>query len=102
MQITIKGKKYQAEICDTLLKKARGLMFRKKPQPLFFVFKKPTRQPIHSFFCKPFQAIWLNNGKIIDDKKVKPFRIFVRPKKSFTHLLEIPLKNQIVPTGRKV
>jgi len=91
MKISVKGKIIEAEICDTPLKRARGLMFRRSPGPLFFVFKKPTTQPIHSFFCRPFRAIWLNEGKIVEEKIVKPYRLSVKPKSPFTHLLEIPL-----------
>ena len=81
----------KAEICNTIFKKARGLMFRKSPGPLFFVFNTPTRQPIHSFFCKHFRAVWIKNGKIIDDKIVHPWKFSVKPKENFTDLLEIPL-----------
>ena len=31
-------------------------MFRKNSKPLLFIFEKPTRQSIHSLFCKPFLA----------------------------------------------
>ena len=88
------GKKVEleVEVCDTIFKRARGLMFRKNPKPLLFLFKKPTRQPIHSFFCKPFKAIWLYDGKIIDEKTVQPFKFSVMPKGDFTEIIEIPLK----------
>jgi uncharacterized membrane protein (UPF0127 family) len=68
----VDGKKHQikAEMCDTILKKARGLMFRKNPKPLLFIFNKEKNLPIHSFFCKPFTAIWLdknmNSTRVID------------------------------------
>ena len=90
-KIKIRSKLIEAEVCDTIFKRARGLIFRKNPKPLFFIFKKPTRQPIHSFFCPLFRAIWLNEGKIVDDKIVKPWRISVRPRSNFTELVEIPL-----------
>jgi uncharacterized membrane protein (UPF0127 family) len=93
MKIKVGSEIYDAELCDTLWKKFRGLMFRKNPKPLFFVFKKPTQQPIHSFFCKKFRAVWMMDKDIVDDKFVKPFRISVRPEKEFTRLLEIPLEN---------
>jgi len=92
-KIKIENGLIEAEVCDTIFKRARGLMFRKNPKPLFFVFKKPTRQPIHSFFCQPFKAIWLNNGKIIEDKIVNPYKFSVKPRQDFTELLEIPLGN---------
>ena len=69
-------------------------MFKKNSPPLLFIFKKPTRQPIHSFFCKPFIAIWLNKkNQIIEIKKVKPNQLSIKPKQKFTKLLEIPENN---------
>ena len=92
-KIKIRGKIYEVEVCDSIFSKFRGLMFRSTSKPLLFKFKKPTRQPIHSFFCKPFRAIWLLNGRIIDDKIIKPFRISVKPREEFTEIVEIPLEN---------
>lgn len=92
-KIKIREKVYEAEVCDSIFSKFRGLMFRGNSKPLLFTFKRPTRQPIHSFFCKPFRAIWLLNGKIIDDKIVKPFRVSIKPKSKFTQLVEIPFGN---------
>jgi len=92
-KIKLKGKIIEAEVCDTIFSKARGLMFRKHSKPMLFVFKKPTRQSIHSFFCRPFKAIWLYKGKIIDEKIVQPFSFSVKPKNPFTELVEIPLSN---------
>ena len=92
-KIRIKGKIIEVEECKTLLSKTRGLMFRKNSKALLFNFKKPTRQPIHSFFCMPFLAIWRRNNKIIEEKVVKPFCLFIKPKQLFTELIEIPLRN---------
>lgn len=97
-KIKVSGKIIEAEICDTILKRARGLMFRKNPSPLLFIFKKPTMQPIHSFFCKPFKAIWILEGKIIEEKIVFPFEISIRPNAKFTKLVEIPLQDERIET----
>lgn len=56
-----KKKKINVKICDTLLKKFTGLMFRQNSPPLLFVFSKNKRLSIHSWFCKPFTAIWLDD-----------------------------------------
>ncbi|MBT4166215.1 hypothetical protein HOE04_04225 [archaeon] len=78
----------------TPIQKTIGLMFKKNSPPLLFIFKKPTRQPIHSFFCKPFIAIWLNKeNQIIEKKLIKPYQISIKPKQKFTKLLEIPQNN---------
>ncbi len=90
-RVSIKGKIFEAEICESPFSKFRGLMFRKQPKPLLFLFDGPTRLSIHSFFCKPFRAVWLNKNKIIDDKIVVPYCFSVKPKEEFTSLLEIPL-----------
>jgi uncharacterized membrane protein (UPF0127 family) len=92
-KIKVGGKVIEAEVCDTIFRKARGLMFRKRSKPLLFIFKKETRQPIHSFFCLPFRAIWVNKNKIVDDKIVKPYKLSVKPKEPFTLLIEILLND---------
>ena len=65
----------KVELCDTPWKKFRGLMFRNSSLPLLFTFKKEKSLSIHSFFCKPFTAIWLDKGmkatKFVDAKSNK-------------------------------
>lgn len=92
-KIKLKDQEIEVEVCNTILSKARGLMFRKNPQPLLFIFNHPTRTSIHSFFCKPFKAIWLLNHKIVDEKIVDRWRFSIRSKGKFDELVEIPLKN---------
>lgn len=81
-------------ICATILSKIRGLMFRGKnyKKPLLFLWNKPVLEPIHSFFCEEFIAIWYLDNKIVDVKKVKPWKFSVTPKGKFDSLLEIPSK----------
>jgi uncharacterized membrane protein (UPF0127 family) len=87
----VEGKKKTSEvkICNTFLKKLTGLMFRRNSPSLLFVFNKEKKLIIHSFFCKPFTAIWL------DDKmhstnvlKINNWRTNIVGKGKF--LLEIP------------
>lgn len=80
--------------CKNIFSKATGLMFRKHSKPLLFFFSRPCREPIHSFFCVPFIAIWFNKNKIIDVKLVFPWKISVRPVNSFDRLLEIPVNDK--------
>ncbi len=76
--------------CKSLWSKLSGLMFKNKSLPLLFVFNKEKNLSIHSFFCKPFKAIWLDKNKnvlkIIYVNKWK-FNLSGRGK----YLLEIPL-----------
>ena len=90
-----KGKEFELEVeeCKTFFQKFKGLMFRKDRKALLFKFEKPTKQAIHSFFCKPFIAIWFNNDKIVDGEFVKPWKFSVKPKEKFDKLLEIPFGN---------
>ena len=83
----------QVEVCDTILSKFSGLMFRKNSSPLLFIFNKEKQLNIHSFFCKPFRAIWLDKNK----KTTKSVDIYNwRPNISGRgkYLLEIPLKQR--------
>lgn len=78
------------EECRNVFQKMQGLMFRRKSKPLLFVFKNRKIRAIHSFFCKPFIAIWFDENRIVDSKLVKSWRVSVKPKKKFDKLLEIP------------
>lgn len=80
--------------CNSL-EMGKGLMFsrREKAKSLLFNFDKPNRELIHSLFVFfPFVAVWLDKrNKVIDLKIVRPFRLGVRPKKSFSKIVEIPI-----------
>jgi len=81
-------------IYKTVFSKMIGLMFKKNPKPLLFVFKKPTKVSIHSFFCrKKFVAIWLLKGRVIDAKIVWPWGANIHPRKKFDQLLELPFND---------
>ncbi|MEM0465967.1 MAG: hypothetical protein QXW97_04695 [Candidatus Pacearchaeota archaeon] len=91
-----KGTEYNLNVivCKTIFQKMRGLMFRKNSKPLLFLFSKPVFEPIHSFFCVPFIAIWFLGDKIIGVKYVKPWKVYILPKKNFDKLLEIPFNDE--------
>ena len=77
--------------------KFSGLMFKtKNTKNLLFEFKKETKLPIHSFFVFfPFLAVWLDKkNKILDFKKINPFNPRIRPKKSFSRLIELPFNDK--------
>jgi uncharacterized membrane protein (UPF0127 family) len=88
----IDGKKntIKAKILKSVLEKGIGLMLKQNSPPLFFIFDKSKTLSIHSLFCKPFSAIWLDDKfhatKVIDVKTWK-FNISGYGK----YLLEIPL-----------
>ena len=87
-----KGKKkiIKVKLCDTILKKFLGLMFHRESPPLLFIFNKEKNLAIHSFFCKPFKAIWLDENKratkVVEITNWK-FNLSGRGK----YLLEIPV-----------
>jgi len=65
----------KAKPCKSFFSKLRGLMFKKNSPPLLFIFNKEKTLTIHSFFCKPFTAIWLDkNKKATKIKKVQPWK----------------------------
>ncbi len=82
-------------VCKSFFSKLKGLMFGNDKKPLLFVFKKPTKAGIHSFFVKKkFLAVWMLKGKIVDAKVVSPWRVFITPKTEFDSLLEIPFESE--------
>lgn len=85
-----KKKTIKVEVCNTIWKKFSGLMFRKNSNPLLFPFKKEQNLSIHSFFCKPFKAIWLDEKKIIiKEKDIFNWKPFISGRGKY--LLEIPV-----------
>lgn len=88
----IKDKEYNIKVkeCRTIISRSIGLMFKKNSPSLLFIFKQPTNQTIHSFFCKPFIAIWFIGDIIIDMKLIDKNLLSVRPEIKFDKLLEIP------------
>ena len=97
-QLKEKEQKIKIRECKTLYSKFIGLMFKKNSPPLLFIFKKPVKISIHSFFCKPFIAIWFLQNKIIEIKSIKPNKLSIKPKKEFDKLLEIPSNSKEYPT----
>lgn len=96
LKFNYKNKAYKIKVkeCNTPLSKILGLMFKKNSPPLLFIFKKPVKTSMHSFFCKPFIAIWLLRNKIVDIKLVNPNKFSIKSKEKFNRLLEIPLNNK--------
>lgn len=97
--LTYKGKKLNLELREIRgFRKAVGLMFyrREKAEALLFSFKKPIRFSIHSFFVFfDFIVIWLDKkGKIIEIKKIRPWKLDIKIGKKFTKLIEIPINNK--------
>ena len=99
INLRYKKKKFKidAKFCNWF-EKFSGLMFvkREKAKALLFGFQKPVRQAIHSYFVFfPFVAVWLDGkNKIVEVKSVKPFNLFVRPKKNFCKLVEVPINKK--------
>ena len=62
-KIGTKEKTITAKPLTTILQKTRGLMFKSKSPTLLFIFNKEKTLTIHSIFCKPFIAIWLDKKK---------------------------------------
>ncbi len=71
-------------------------MFRKKnTDALVFIFNKPTKAPIHSFFCREFIAVWLDDkNKIIEIRKIPSWKFSIKPKREFVKLIEIPINEK--------
>lgn len=85
-----KKRTIKVKVCKSIWSKFSGLMFRKNSPPLLFVFKKGKNLSIHSLFCKPFKAIWLD-----DKMKITKFIEIKKWRTNFSgmgkYLLEIPI-----------
>jgi uncharacterized membrane protein (UPF0127 family) len=83
------------ELADTMLKRARGLMFRRSiKKPLLFIMPAESRgaSAIHSFFVFfPFDAVFLNSKGVVVyvRSQIKPFTLNITPKKPAKYLIEM-------------
>lgn len=90
-KITINAKKVFG------VEKFLGLMFKSRnTRNLLFEFNKNESKKIHSLFVFfNFLAIWLDkNNRVIGYELVRPFRLLIKPKKSSSKLLEIPINKK--------
>lgn len=88
-----KNFKIKVEKSETILEQTIGLMFKKNSLPLLFIFKKPKKYFIHSFFCQQFIAVWFLRKKVIEISLIKPNAIIKINQKS-DKLLEIPINDK--------
>jgi len=89
-----KRKKIKVKICNTIVSRAAGLMFRRQSPPLLFVFNKNKTLSIHSLFCKPFITIWLDDKmRTTKVMKVKAWRLNISGKGKYLLEIPTPLKN---------
>lgn len=81
----------------SFLGKFFGLMFRSKnTNNLLFEFSKDAAVSMHSLFVFfPFLAVWLDGkNNVIEYKIVKPFTLYIKPKKRFDKILEFPINRK--------
>jgi uncharacterized protein len=83
------------ELCDTFMKRGRGLMFRRellREQALVFVHGKESKSEttIHMFFVFfPIGVIWLDaDRRVVDAKLAKPWRPYYAPSSPAQYFIE--------------
>jgi len=72
--------------------KTIGLMFKKNPESLVFVFSRETIVPLHTFFMKfPIDVLFLNEDwKVVELKEnLEPYRYYW-PRKKAKFIVELP------------
>jgi len=95
-----KMKNVMVKRCESLFSKSLGIMFKKNPAPHLFIFSKEKNLAIHSFFCVPFVAIWLDKDKkAVAVEKIYPFNPHISHRGMY--LLEIQEKRFLQLNNRK-
>ncbi|MBS3175843.1 DUF192 domain-containing protein [Candidatus Woesearchaeota archaeon] len=90
-------------ICTSPFQQMRGLMFRKKPIPLLFPFKKEKYCSIHmGFVFFPIDLLFLDEHKRIVEmkQKIRPFRCYTT-KRKIKYMIELPA-NTITSSACKI
>ena len=107
MNILLKHKNNKIIIGNVIeykgINKFVGLMFKQREKSSALQFNIPN-QAIHSllvFF--PFVAVWLDDkNNVVDSKIVKPFQLYVKSRKPFNKLIEIPLNKKYKEISEKL
>ncbi len=88
VDLSVKGKSFEAELADSAVKKFLGMRFRSSGKMLF-VFGSDTRAIIDMFFVPvPLQLYFLNGEKqVVEVHEAKPWS-FYRPETDYRYLLE--------------
>jgi uncharacterized membrane protein (UPF0127 family) len=79
----------ELELADNPIAQIKGIMFRKKIyKPMLFIFSNEQPVSIHSFFCVPFDIIYMDRfGKVTDIlHQVQPGNVL--PKIKCKYILE--------------
>jgi len=75
-----------------------GLMFSKRESApvLLFDFGHKVNMGIHSFFVfYDFLTVWLDEkNRVVQVDRVKPWVPYLRPKKKYSKLIEIPINRK--------
>ncbi|MBI2445364.1 DUF192 domain-containing protein [Candidatus Micrarchaeota archaeon] len=79
-------------VLRTFFEQMRGLMFSGRfTTPLLFVLPQPRIFAIHSMFCPPFDAVFLDaDCKVIDVFAVRSTRLWIQPRREALYLIEGP------------
>jgi len=93
MKIRFNKKEYDVELCDTLFKKFRGLMFRniKEDEALLFSLNGMKKVDLHTLFVfYPIDIYFLNEEKKVIHSilNVKPFTPYIKGMEA-RYILEI-------------
>ena len=82
----------RCKVLRTFWQQVHGLMFSKKvDEPLLFVLPEPRRFAIHSMFCPPFDAVFLDaHCRVIDTFAVRSTQLSIRPRREALFLIEGP------------
>ncbi len=82
----------RCKVLRTFAQQLRGLMFSKRVDvPLLFVLPEPRRFAIHSMFCPPFDAVFLDaQCRVIDVFSVRSTRLWIQPRPPAAFLIEGP------------
>ncbi len=82
-----------ALVASSALPRFRGLMLRKKPLPILFLFPYEAIWPIHSLLVLfPFDAVYLDSHRRVCEilPSLLPWNPLIAPRSKSKYLLELP------------
>lgn len=104
MKIKIKNKEIDVPNVRVVrgLGNLKGLMFSRMERSNALLFN--IKSSLHSFFVfYDFIVLWLDkDNKVLDIKKVRPFRFYIDSNSNYNKILEIPINRRYNSTVKQI
>ena len=91
MKVKIGRKEFDCKVAISSWQKFKGLMLKRKIEPIIFIFEKEKQWPFHTFFMlKTIDMVFVNSEKkVVDIITAKPWKSSIKGKEPYSYIIEV-------------